>query len=157
MGLLDTIRSVLGLGATSDTEPQPDASSEHAVKTTASEQTDDDETTADGEGSAALTEEPTGDSAAEPSEATGVTDHTETETPAAESAEATGPVPEEPDDGSPHVESINGIGPAYAKRLEEAGVESVAELSAADADTLAEETGISAKRISGWIDSAGDK
>ena len=155
MGLLDTIRSVLGLGATSDTEPQPDASSEHAVKTT-SEQTDD-EPTADGEGSAALTEEPTGDSAAEPSEATEATDHTETETPDAESGEATDPVPEEPDDGSPHVESINGIGPAYAKRLGEAGVESVAELSAADADTLAEETGISAKRISGWIDSAGDQ
>lgn len=156
MGLLDTIRSVLGLGATSDTEPQPDASSEHAVKTT-SEQTDDDEPTADGEGSAALTEEPTGDSAAEPSETTEATDHTETETPAGGSAETTDPVPEEPDDGSPHVESINGIGPAYAKRLGEAGVESVAELSAADADALAEETGISAKRISGWIDSAGDQ
>jgi predicted flap endonuclease-1-like 5' DNA nuclease len=156
MGLLDTIKSVLGLGATRDTEPQPDASSEHAVKTTASEQTDD-EATGNREGSAALTEEPTGDSAAEPSEATGVTDHAGTETPAAESAEAAGPVSEEPADGSPHVESISGIGPAYAKRLEEAGVESVAELSAADADTLAEETGISAKRVSGWIDSAGDQ
>lgn len=156
MSLLDTIKSVLGLGSGRDTEPQPDASSEHAVKSPASEK-EDDEAVAHREGSAAMTEEPPEDDVAEPAEATEVTDHAGTETSAAEPAEAAGPVPEEPTDGSPHVESINGIGPAYAKRLEEAGIESVAELADADADWLADETGISAKRLTDWIARAGEQ
>ncbi|MDZ7747191.1 MAG: helix-hairpin-helix domain-containing protein [Halobacteriales archaeon] len=157
MGLLDTIKSVLGLGSGRDTEPQPDASSEYTVQSPASEQKEDDEAIAHKEGSAGITEEPPGDGMTEPAEATEVTDHAGTETSAAESAEAAGPVPEEPEDGNLHVESINGIGPAYAKRLEEAGIESVAELADADAEWLADETGISAKRLSDWIDRAGEQ
>jgi predicted flap endonuclease-1-like 5' DNA nuclease len=68
-------------------------------------------------------------------------------------AEPAGPVPTEPEEGEP-VDSISGIGPAYAKRLNEAGADSVAELVAADAAELADETGISEKRIRGWQDTA---
>lgn len=50
--------------------------------------------------------------------------------------------------------AIKGIGPAYAERLESAGVGTVGELAGADADALADATDISAKRIQGWIDRA---
>jgi predicted flap endonuclease-1-like 5' DNA nuclease len=113
-----------------------------------------------------------------------VTEHAGTEVPAAEPAEAAGPTPDEPavetdetdndeasvadeetgapaepiaaepaDDGVA-LESISGIGPAYASRLNEAGVTSVAELLEADTASLAEETGISEKRIGRWQDRA---
>ena len=91
---------------------------------------------------------------AEEAEATGVTDHAGTEEEAAEPAEAAGPVPTEPEAGEEPVDSVSGIGPAYAKRLNEAGVESVADLLEADAAEVADETGISEKRVRGWQDAA---
>lgn len=48
--------------------------------------------------------------------------------------------------------SITGIGTAYADRLENAGVETVAQLAAADPDELAEAIDVSAARIEDWID-----
>jgi len=174
MGLLDALKSALGIGSSRDTEP--DASSERAVKepaevadpasqVDADEKNEDAGTADDGvtdaeaaahtEGSAAITEEPPEDGAAEPAEAAGaVTDQPGAERDAAEPAEAAGPVPEEPEDGHEHVESISGIGPAYAKRLGDAGVKSVAQLADADPDALADETGVSAKRIGRWIERA---
>lgn len=64
---------------------------------------------------------------------------------------------EEPAQGSTdHVTEINGIGPAYGDRLEDAGVETVAELAAADAASLAEETDVAAGRVEGWVESANE-
>ncbi|MFC4986983.1 helix-hairpin-helix domain-containing protein [Saliphagus infecundisoli] len=78
---------------------------------------------------------------------------------ATEPAEATGPseedaVPEpEADAGDDQpVETIKGIGPAYAERLADAGVETVGDLAAADSEELAAETGIAPTRVQGWID-----
>jgi len=71
---------------------------------------------------------------------------------AGDTAEPESAVPPERVDES--TETITGIGPAYSERLAGAGVETVGDLAAADADALAEETGISEKRIAGWIDSA---
>lgn len=121
------------------------------------------------------------ETAAEPAEAgTGVTEHSGTETPAAEPAEAAGPVPDEPEgtdtpgdaadaeDGNDtadaeggttvadSVETVDGIGPAYAERLGNAGVETVPELREADAVSLAEATDISEKRISRWQERAAE-
>jgi len=131
-----------------------------------------------------MLEEPTSDpeTAAEPAEAgAGVTEHSGTETSAAEPAEAAGPTPEGgadeaiPDDdsideddsadeddnvdaddanGTESVDTIRGIGPAYADRLGDAGVETVAELLEADAAALAERTDLSEKRITGWQEQA---
>jgi predicted flap endonuclease-1-like 5' DNA nuclease len=95
-----------------------------------------------------------GEGVAEEAEATDVTEHAGTEESAAEPAEAAGPVPTEPEEGEEPVDSVSGIGPAYAKRLNEAGVESVADLVAADAAEVADETGISEKRVRGWQDAA---
>lgn len=125
-----------------------------------------------------MVEEPTSDpeTAAEPAEAgAGVTEHSGTETTAAEPAEAAGPTPDEPeadvadtgvegtdaesdvdDPVSEPVDTVNGIGPAYAERLGEAGVGTVGELLDADAEALGERTSISEKRITRWQDRAGE-
>ncbi|MEM4781478.1 MAG: helix-hairpin-helix domain-containing protein [Halalkalicoccus sp.] len=58
------------------------------------------------------------------------------------------------DDGSMSVRDIKGIGPSYATKLSEAGVDSPADLAEADAGELSEATGLSEKRIQGWIDRA---
>lgn len=57
------------------------------------------------------------------------------------------------DDDAPVIE-INGIGPAYAERLENEGISTVSELAGADAEELGEATDLSPNRISGWIEQA---
>ncbi|WP_423745515.1 helix-hairpin-helix domain-containing protein (plasmid) [Haladaptatus sp. SPP-AMP-3] len=52
------------------------------------------------------------------------------------------------------LEDVKGIGPAYAERLQNAGVENTAELAVADPAEIARETDLSTKRIEGWIDRA---
>jgi len=52
------------------------------------------------------------------------------------------------------LEDVKGVGPAYAQRLRDAGVGSVAELADADADDLADRTDLSANRIGNWIERA---
>lgn len=92
-----------------------------------------------------LTEEPPEtDAAAEPAEAAGPTD--DTDEPATD---------DEPDvaDDTP-VEDVNGIGPAYAQRLTDAGIETVDDLLAADPDEVADATDLSPKRVSRWQDAA---
>lgn len=54
------------------------------------------------------------------------------------------------------LESIEGIGSAYAERLRAAGVTDAADLAAADPDDLASETGIGTRRIQGWIERVDD-
>ena len=54
------------------------------------------------------------------------------------------------------VKNIKGIGPAYAERLSEAGVDSVADLATADANELADAIDVSEKRIGRWIERARD-
>jgi len=55
------------------------------------------------------------------------------------------------------VDVIKGIGPAYAGRLEEVGIETVGGLAAADAEDVAEEIDVSESRVSDWIDRAHDE
>ena len=50
------------------------------------------------------------------------------------------------------LESIEGIGSAYADRLREAGVADGADLATADVEALAEETGIGEARIRTWVE-----
>lgn len=52
------------------------------------------------------------------------------------------------------LQDIKGIGPSYADRLSGAGVETIDQLADADADDLADETGLSVKRIESWIERA---
>jgi predicted flap endonuclease-1-like 5' DNA nuclease len=184
MGVFDLIRTVFGLGGSDESEgtevsvehePGADAESlaaeepdRHELEEEELDEEELDEEEPDGEpvatdtdatgSTASMTDEPDDvETAAEPAEAgTGVSDHSGTDTAAAEPAEAAGPVPDEPEGGSEPVESVSGIGPAYAKRLGEAGVETVSDLLGADPDELAEETDLSAKRIGRWQERAED-
>lgn len=53
------------------------------------------------------------------------------------------------------LEEIKGIGPAYADRLHEAGIEDVAALAAADPGELADRTDLGEGRLQKWVDRAG--
>lgn len=68
---------------------------------------------------------------------------TESEAESEEAAEAGRPL-----------EDVKGIGPAYAERLRNVGVEDSAALATADAEELADETDLSPKRVEGWIERA---
>ena len=64
----------------------------------------------------------------------------------------------DPDEGDgADVESLEGIGPAYAARLREAGVADLGELVAADPADLAAASGIAEGRIRNWIDRARER
>lgn len=52
------------------------------------------------------------------------------------------------------VDSIDGIGPVFAKRLTDAGLGEVAALAAATPDQVAEAASVSAARARTWIDLA---
>lgn len=56
--------------------------------------------------------------------------------------------------GDEPVDSLSGIGPAYAERLAEAGVETVGDLAAADAADLDAATDIGEGRLASWIEKA---
>lgn len=67
-----------------------------------------------------------------------------------------------PDDGAAEttgasdepVDSIKGIGSAYAQRLADAGVDSVSELARADPEELASATDLGTGRVGKWIERA---
>ncbi|MFB6196556.1 MAG: helix-hairpin-helix domain-containing protein [Haloplanus sp.] len=172
MGILDTLRTLLGLGgASSDEQRETTVSVEREARTETESavkgaETTTDEPVAAGTDASASTEslveeetQPT--DSAESAEATGPGAgdvETELDTAASESrgettgeheAEHEGPEPES-------VEVIKGIGPAYAERLSNVDVDTVAELAAADADELAEAIDLSAKRVGRWIERARD-
>lgn len=57
--------------------------------------------------------------------------------------------------GTPTVDSIDGIGPVFAKRLTEAGLGDLGKLASASPDRVAEAAGVSVARANKWIDLAG--
>ena len=61
---------------------------------------------------------------------------------------------EETAGGEADLRWIDGIGTTYAKRLQEAGVEGIADLAAAAPESLAEAADVPAGRLEGWIEQA---
>lgn len=79
--------------------------------------------------------------------------------PEPESTDASEETAEEESDSWTHegpVTEISGIGPSYSERLADANIETVGDLAAADSESLHDETGLSEKRLGGWIDAAQD-
>lgn len=72
---------------------------------------------------------------------------------AIEEAEPSGAAP---GGGDEPVQSLSGIGPAYAEQLAGAGVETVGDLATADAAELAAATDLGEGRLAGWIEQAKD-
>ena len=60
--------------------------------------------------------------------------------------------PEEANDEATDVEALDGIGPTYAERLREAGVETVGDIGASDAAELAEIAETTESRAAEWLD-----
>ncbi|MFB6084243.1 MAG: PHA/PHB synthase family protein [Halorientalis sp.] len=56
------------------------------------------------------------------------------------------------DEDADSVDTVDGIGPTYTERLEAAGIETTADLAAADAATVAEAAEVSESRAQDWID-----
>jgi polyhydroxyalkanoate synthase len=52
------------------------------------------------------------------------------------------------------IEVIDGIGPVFATRLAEAGMEDIASLAEASPDSVAEAAGVSGARARSWIEQA---
>ena len=119
--------------AEDETEPEPADEADETVEGQADEtvegQADEDEADEDETG-----ESEAGESEADESEAT---DEAEAE-----------------DDAGGDLQDIKGIGPAYADRLREVGIESIAELADADFEAVAEEADLAPGRVEGWVDRA---
>ncbi len=62
----------------------------------------------------------------------------------------------EPSKNIAPVTDISGVGPAYAERLADAGIDTVGELAEADAASVASQTELSEKRVARWIEQAGE-
>jgi predicted flap endonuclease-1-like 5' DNA nuclease len=62
--------------------------------------------------------------------------------------------PDESGEASEPVDSINGIGPTYAERLEAAGIETVGDLATADIGTVADAAEAPESRVTGWLEQA---
>jgi predicted flap endonuclease-1-like 5' DNA nuclease len=57
----------------------------------------------------------------------------------------------ESEDASEDVRTIKGVGPAYGERLAEVGIETVADLAAADPESLAREADLPESRVEDWV------
>jgi len=153
MSLLDKLKSLLGSdsegrsrsasqdGATRTdvtVEHEPSAESEHAVEGT--------------------------DQSPEPTELDTTEDTPTTQTSSVESSDsaetddsvdsAGADDPADPAESGAAVDEIKGIGPTYAERLEAAGIETVADLAASDAATVAEAAQASEGRAADWVERA---
>jgi len=176
MGLLDKLKSLFRSDSnsqsarsppedeTTGTEPdvtierEPSAESEHAVKGTDQSPESQSTTEATETASTAATTEPTA-ADAEVDEATqevtaDTTDETVAESSEEVTADATEETAAEPDEPAASVQEIKGIGPTYTERLEAAGIETVADLAASDAATVAEAAEATEGRAADWIERA---
>ena len=52
------------------------------------------------------------------------------------------------------IDTVDGIGPVFAGRLKEAGIDSVGKLATASPDSVAEAAGVSGARARSWIEQA---
>ena len=81
-------------------------------------------------------------------------DATEAGPTADDGADATGDSVTNTNGHAPDIETIRGIGPTYADRLHEAGIDTVADLAEYDPEQLAEIADAAASRTAYWIDQA---
>jgi predicted flap endonuclease-1-like 5' DNA nuclease len=156
MGLFERIKAALGLGTstsqsgadttTTDSPSRGDdtGASDESTGPTDSEGVENESVRSDASGSAATDDENvdvTVEHEPEP--------EVEPDTDAEDAVKGT-------DTGSvdADLEDIKGIGPAYAERLREAGVEGVGGLADADVTAVAAESGIAESRIQKWVDRA---
>jgi len=161
MGLFEKLRSLLGLE-----EPAEESASEgRDVGITVEREGDRESDRRAGQGRS--TEATDGGVASSGSAAAGgpsASDATATTGSESDTATAAGAAPtpdsesddepEEPRVPSEAVDVIKGIGPTYAGRLSDAGIETVDDLAAADAADVAERVDVPEGRLEEWIERA---
>lgn len=151
MGLLDKIKSFLG----ADDSGRPGPGHETAGADGGTNVTVEREPTGGAETRAGIEAET--EAAVKGVETTAdATPETETPDTDEDDTEAESAAGEETEEESEPVETVKGIGSTYADRLAGAGVETVADLLAADAGDVAEETDISQSRLETWQERAQD-
>ena len=142
MALLDKVKSLLGL------EPsRPEPADDRDVGVTVEHEPDDEE-----EADVEAVEESTETDEADTDEPS--TEELEAEADEAEPEEAEPDEPEEPGEPEADLEDVKGIGPSYADKLRDAGIETIADLAEADAETVAAESDLSEGRLEEWIERA---
>ncbi|MEE6211336.1 helix-hairpin-helix domain-containing protein [Salarchaeum sp. III] len=161
MGLLSALKSMLGL--------ESDESGRNGSVDVTVEREREDEPVAEETDASASTESLVEDHVeegekvaeserAEPAEAGAGQPDAEDETTDIDEVEPDAESESAPDEeGAEDVELLKGIGPAYAERLHDAGVETVADLADADADELGDEIDVSSSRVQRWIDRAQER
>ena len=142
MGLIERIKSALGLGTSTSTSPS------QASPSTADGPSPG-ETTA---GDASAADEGDEDREDEQDDGVDVTVEHEPSTETEDAVKGTDTADEPASDAD--LEEIKGIGSTYAERLREAGVADVGELAAADPADLAERADVPAGRLEDWIEQA---
>ena len=149
MPIAKLLRTVFGI-ETADSEESTGSTS----VTVEREPADEDENEAESEPDTEVSEPDPG-VGADPGEP-GV--DTEAETDIQESDADTEAAPEgdtsTADSSDEPVDSVSGIGSAYAEGLEATGIETVGDLLAADPAEIAADSDLSEKRVSGWQDAA---
>lgn len=135
-------------GAGTDAETEPEIEAETGTSEAAEPVSEREPVEEDVEGLGAVEETPT-EEAPDVEAETGIDEESEpAETPDPAAASETD------EDGDAPVDSVNGIGPAYAQRLADAGVETVGDLVAADVAEVSEIADISESRIERWQERA---
>ena len=152
MSLLGKLKSLFG-GSDDESESSRDVSvtveRERADSEAADEKMTVRETAQPDRPSTADEESAAEDDSTDDTEESPDTDQAADDTPSAERDEST-----DTSEGGTPVDKIKGIGPTYADRLSDAGIETVDQLAEADAESLAAETDISETRLQNWIDQA---
>lgn len=186
MGLFDRIKSFLGLSESAgnghsgdvsvtverDAREEVDAESEMAVKEPVGEEqaVEPDERAASEESlideAEPATEEPEPEPESEselepePEPESGASSEIETESEPEQSATDEAGFDESDageQTGETDLQTVKGIGPAYAGRLESAGVTSVEDLVDADPEAVAEEIDVSEKQTARWVERARER
>lgn len=172
MTLLDKLKSLLGLepsGSTPESrgdvdvtvEREPGAPSEagpeDAAEAAEPAESAGTEPEADTPSEGAADESPRAEAAeeAEPAETGAAEEPPEAETEAAAGAETEAAA--EAEGAGESTDVIEGIGPTYADRLADAGIETVGDLAEADAAELAERADLPETRVERWIERARDR
>lgn len=155
MGLFEKLRSLLGLGEHDEESTTDDRDVSITVEREAADRRADGDSRADA-GETATGPTAGGVSASDATATPGT--GSESETATATGAAAT-PEPEDSDAErrrvpSEAVDVIKGIGPTYAGRLSDAGIETVADLAAADAADVADRADVPESRLEDWIERA---
>ncbi|WP_440990971.1 helix-hairpin-helix domain-containing protein [Haloarchaeobius baliensis] len=146
-----TVEKERQAGATAESTSEGDdggSTTEHKTDGPTTEEPADEPTTEE------TADEPTNEETADESTTEEPADEPTTEEPADEPAtepESEGDAADEDETASEPVKEIKGIGPAYADRLGNVGIETIAELAEAEPEAVAAETDISETRVTEWV------